>query len=158
MPVVLSSFLSIMTPIWHYNNLIDHLKNSFESCKTFSSLAGDFVAIANGAKNQKISLPPSCRFTKVISMKCKWKAEVSELSKTWFAYCLWEPYLLTLAHTLLKILTWDMFYAKFLVKYMFMFEMWSKKLKMTATTATVFSAGEVYNKAKPASKIKKEKK
>ena len=47
---------------WSYAGLIEHLRTSFESGETFSSLLGDFYARCQKPKKLRTNLQMNCRF------------------------------------------------------------------------------------------------
>ena len=77
---------------WSYSKLIKHLRTSFKSGETFSSLLGDFCARCQRPKETEgqfaVELQVLAR--KVISVCPKWKYQVNEALKSHLAHQLWD--------------------------------------------------------------------
>ena len=80
--------------MWDCTELIEHLKNLFESGKTFSSLVRDFYS--------QIQCPWEILGQKVISVRLSCKNEVNEVLKPQFASQLCDPYLAAMPCNFLK--------------------------------------------------------
>ena len=72
---------------WNYVGLIEHLRTSFESGETFSSLLGDFYARCQKPKETEDQFADELQVLarKVISVCPEWKSQVNEALKTQFA-------------------------------------------------------------------------
>ena len=73
---------------WNYVGLIEHLRTSFESGETFSSLLGDFYARCQKPKETEDQFADELQVLarKVISVCPEWKSQVNEALKTQFAH------------------------------------------------------------------------
>ena len=93
-----------MNEDWDYTKLIEHLRTSFKSGKTFSSLLLYFYGQCQKPRETKDQftneLPILAR--KVKSVYPEWRSHVDEALKTQFAHRLQDQYLTAMAHNLLK--------------------------------------------------------
>ena len=92
------------TTTWKYHELIEHLRTTFESSETFSSLVGDFYSLIQQPQETEDQFANGLQILgqKVISIRPSWKEEANEALKTQFASQLCEPYLAALPCNLLK--------------------------------------------------------
>ena len=77
-----------MNDQWSYYRLIEHLRTSFESGETFSSLLGDFYVRCQKPKETEDQFADELQVLarKVISVCPEWKSQVNEVLKTQFAH------------------------------------------------------------------------
>ena len=95
---------------WSYKALIEHLRTSFETGESFSSLVGDFYSRSQCNKETEDQFANELQVLsrKVLSIQPEWRAEVNEALKTQFAFRLRDPYLAAMAHNFLKTQGKDM--------------------------------------------------
>ena len=124
---------------WNYKALIEHLRTSFEMGKGFSSLVCEFYSQSqcNKETEDKFADELQVLSRKVISIHQEWKAEVNEALKTQFAFRLYDPYLMAMAHNFLKTQSKDMSFTQFCAKCVFIFGSQSKKVKVSTATHTI---------------------
>ena len=147
---------------WSYFGLIEHLKTSFESGETFSSLLGDFYARCQKPKETEDQFTDELQILarKVISICPKWKSQVNKALKTQFAHQLWDQLFAAMAHNLLKVAPSDMAFTKFWAECMSIFGIRSKKaVKTTVSTSVVKNCSDKADQTvKSANQICKDKK
>ena len=86
---------------WSYKASIEHLRTSFETGESFSSLVGDFYSRSqcNKETEDQFAYELQVLSRKVLSIRPEWRAEVNEALKTQFAFRLHDPYLAAMAIT-----------------------------------------------------------
>ena len=124
---------------WNYKVLIEHLRTSFETGKSFSSLVDDFYSQSQCNKETEDEFTDELQVLSrnVLSIHTEWKAEVNEALKTQFAFRLHDPYLAAMAHNFLKTKGKDMPFTQFCVECVFMFGSWSNKVKVSTATHAI---------------------
>ena len=72
---------------WKYHELVEHLRTSFESGKSFSLLVGDFYSCTQRPRETEDQFTDELQILgqKVISVRPSWKQEANEALKTQFA-------------------------------------------------------------------------
>ena len=111
---------------WSYSELINHLRTSFESGKTFSSLLGDFYARCQ-KKQDQFADELQVLARKVISVCPEWRSQVNEALKSQFDHQLWDQYFAAMACNLLKEAPPDTIFTKFWAKCISIFGTRSKR-------------------------------
>ena len=109
---------------WSYKALIEHLRTSFETGESFSSLVGDFYSRSQCTfKETEDQFADELQVLsrKVLSIRPEWRAEVNEALKTQFAFRLRDPYLAAMARNFLKTQGKDMSFTQFRAECVFMF-------------------------------------
>ena len=103
------------TATWKYHELVEHLRTSFESGETFSSLVGDFYSCIQRPWETEDQFADELQILgrKVISIRPSWKQEANEALKTQFASRLRDPYLAAMARNLLKTQGQNMNFTQF---------------------------------------------
>ena len=103
------------TATWKYHELVEHLRTSFESGETFSSLVGDFYSCIQRPRETEDQFADELQILgrKVISIRPSWKQEANEALKTQFASRLRDPYLAAMARNLLKTQGQNMNFTQF---------------------------------------------
>ena len=98
---------------WGYSGLIEHLRTSFVSGETFSSLLGDFCARWQKPKETKDQFTDELQVLarKVISVCPEWKSQVNGVLKNLVCSSTLGTY--TMAHNLLKVAPSNMAFTKF---------------------------------------------
>ena len=101
---------------WSYKALIEHLRTSFETGESFSSLVGDFYSRSQHNKETEDQFADELQVLsrKVLSIQPEWRAEVNEALKTQFAFRLHDPYLAAMARNFLGAQGKDMSFTQFL--------------------------------------------
>ena len=103
------------TATWKYHELVEHLRTSFESGETFSSLVRDFYSCIQRPWETEDQFANELQILgqKVISIRPSWKQEANEALKTQFASRLRDPYLAAMARNLLKTQGQNMNFMQF---------------------------------------------
>ena len=116
-------FCLITNSTWSYKALIEHLRTSFETGESFSSLVSDFYSRSQCNKETEDQFANELQVLsrKVLSIHPEWRAEVNDALKTQFAFRLCDPYLAAMAHNFLKTQGKDMSFTQFHAKCVFMF-------------------------------------
>ena len=124
---------------WNYKALIEHLRTSFETGESFSSLVGDFYSRSQRNKETEDQFADELQVLsrKVLSIRPEWRAEVNEALKTQFAFRLRDPYLAAMARNFLKTQGKDMSFTQFRAECVFMFGSRTKKVKVSTTTHAI---------------------
>ena len=122
-----------------YSRFIQHLRMSFESGETFSSLLSDFYARCQKPKETEDQFADELQVLarKVISICPKWKSEVNEALKTQFPHQMQDQYIAAMASNLLKVAPSDMAFTKFQAECMSIFGTRSKKAVKTTGMTTL---------------------
>ena len=128
---------------WKYHELIEHLRTSFKSGETFSSLVRDFYSHIQQPWETEYQFADELQILvwKVISIRPSWKQEANEALKTQFASQLHDPYLVAMAHYLLKMQGQNMNFMQFRAECISMFGLQIKAPKLKAATNSVSSSG-----------------
>ena len=150
---------------WSYSELIEHLRMSFESGETFSSLFGDFYVRYQKTKETEDQFADELQVLakKVISVYPKWKSQVNEALKTQFAHQMWDQYFGAMACNLLKVAPSDMVFTKFQAECISIFGIRSKRAAKTTVSTVVVKnysckADQLVNSANQIHKDKKKEK
>ena len=100
---------------WKYHELVEHLRTSFESGETFSSLVGDFYSRIQQPLKTEDQFANELQILgqRVISIRPSWKQEANEALKTQFPSQLRDPYLAAMVHNLLKTQGQNMNFMQF---------------------------------------------
>ena len=108
---------------WKYCDLIEHLRTSFKSSKTFCSLVRDFYSCIQWPWETEDQFANELQILgqKVISIRTSWKNKANEAVKTQFASRLCDPYLAAMVHNLLKTQGNKMNFTQFWAKCVSMF-------------------------------------
>ena len=124
---------------WSYKALIEHLRTSFETGESFSSLVGDFYSRSQCNKETEDQFANELQVLsrKVLSIQPEWRAEVNEALKTQFAFRLHDPYLAAMARNFLKTQGKDMSFTQFCAECVFMFGSQTKKVKVSTATHAI---------------------
>ena len=114
---------------WNYVSLIEHLRTSFKSRETFSSLLGDFYGWYQKCKETEDQFTNELQILgwKVISVYPDWKARVDKLLKTQFAHSPQDQYFAAMAIKLLKPASQGIIFTKFWTEGVVMFGTRSEK-------------------------------
>ena len=133
------------TATWKYHELVEHLRTSFESGETFSSLVRDFYSRIQWPRETEDQFANELQILgrKVISVRPSWKQEANEALKTQFASRLHDPYLAAMAHSLLKTQGQNMNFMQFWAECISMFGSQIKAPKLKAATNSVSSSGAI---------------
>ena len=128
---------------WKYHELVEHLRKLFESGETFSLLVGDFYSCIQRPWETEDQFADELQILgqKVISIRPSWKQDANEALKTQFTSQLHDPYLVAMAHNLLKTQGQNMNFMQFQAKYISMFGSRIKAPKLKAATTSVSSSG-----------------
>ena len=128
---------------WKYEELIEHLRSSFESCKTFSLLGGDFYSHIQwpGEMEDQFANKLQILGQKEISVRPSWMNEVNEALKTQFASGLCDPYLVAMAHNVLKTQGNKMNFIQFPAECISMYGSQIKMPKVKTATNSISSSG-----------------
>ena len=131
------------TATWKYHELVEHLRTSFESGETFSSLVGDFYSRIQRPRETEDQFADELQILgrKVISIRPSWKQEANEALKTQFASRLRDPYLAAMARNLLKTQGQNMNFTQFRAECISMFGSRVKAPKLKAATNSLSSSG-----------------
>ena len=132
-----------MNSTWKYHELVEHLRTSFESGETFSSLVGDFYSCIQRPRETEDQFADELQILgwKVISVRPSWKQEANEALKTQFASQLCNPYLAAMACNLLKSQGQNMNFTQFQAECISMFGSRIKAPKVKAATNSVSLSG-----------------
>ena len=121
---------------WNYEVLIEHLRTSFETGESFSSLEGDFYSQSQCNKETEDQFADELQVLsrKVLNICPQWKADENAALKTQSAFQLWDPYLAAMVHNFLKTQGKNMSFTQFPARCVFMFGSQSKKVKVSTAT------------------------
>ena len=124
---------------WNYMALIEHLRTSFETGNSLSSLVGDFYSQSQHNKETEDQFTDELQVLsrRVLSIHPEWKAEVNEALKTQFAFRLCDPYLAAMACNFLKTQGKGMSFTQFHAECVFQLGSQSKKVKVRTTTHAI---------------------
>ena len=133
------------TATWKYHELVEHLRTSFESSETFSSLVGDFYSRIQRPRETEDQFADELQILgrKVISIRPSWKQEANEALKTQFASRLRDPYLAAMARNLLKTQGQNMNFTQFRAECISMFGSRIKAPKLKAAMNSINSSGAI---------------
>ena len=128
---------------WKYHELIEHLRTSFASGETYGSLVRDFYSCVQQPQETEDQFADELQILgqKVINIRPSWKQEANEALKTQFASQLHNPYLVAMAHNLLKMQGQNMTFMQFQADWISMFGFGIKALKLKAATNSASSSG-----------------
>ena len=131
------------TSTWKYHELVEHLRTSFESSETFSSLVGDFYSCIQQPWETEDLFADELQILgqKVISVRPNWKQEANEALKTQFALQLRDPYLVAMVCNLLKTQGQNMNFTQFQAECISMFGSRIKAPKLKAAMNSVNFSG-----------------
>ena len=133
------------TATWKYHELVEHLRTSFESGETFSSLVGDFYSRIQRPRETEDQFADELQILgrKVISIRPSWKQEANEALKTQFASRLRDPYLAAMARNLLKTQGQNMNFTQFRAECISMFGSRIKAPKLKTAMNSINSSGAI---------------
>ena len=122
-----------------YEDLIQHLKNAFQSAKTISELISDFYSWAQKKSESKDTFADELQVLvwKIIARKLKFRQDANEQLKSQFAHKLKDPYYAAITHSMLQSLDDSESFTQFQRHLAMMFGGQSRSGKTSSHTAAI---------------------